>query len=186
MGTRRFYSIEEENSRIKWEKADKATAKKLRSAIKNPQIYKLKSTRGIGPSIIFLIFPILLLLFYLFLIAESQPFYMHIVVVCAVSFFFFTYLITRYLKTPPRPRFNLENYDIWIKRAKCTDIFTSGIGSDEQYFAAFNIGRVHVSLRLYRFQYKANPVGEEYIFFKFNNKHGNPWQAVSTNDIENF
>lgn len=185
MGTRRFTSIEEKDSRVKWEKADVLTAEKLKAAIKSRQIYTLRSVRGSGVSSIFLVFPVLLLLFYFFVIAETQPFYVHIIVVSALSIFFFGYLI-RFIKHPPRPSFNFKNRDIWIKRAKCNDLFISGTGSDKKYLAAFQMGTVHVCLRMRLFQYQVNPVGEEYIFFKFNKQYGNTWEAVSAVDVEKF
>lgn len=104
LGTRRFSSIEPIDSRVKWEKADAETAKKLKAAIQSKYIYKLRSVRGGGVSAMFLVFPVLLLLFYFLAIAKSQSFYVHIIVVCAMCIFFFAYLI-RYAKHPPRPFF---------------------------------------------------------------------------------
>lgn len=183
MGTRHFSRVEEADSRIKWEQADADVARKLAAAI-NKKSLGLASAK-VARVVVFLPGIILLELWagFTYLLISN---FLRIVGTVEIIFYIIggaalvfssIFLLTRYIKF--RPYLYPERQpDIWTFRAKCSGIRTSGQGSDKLYYADFQKGGVHICIRLQAFEYKANPTGKEYIFFKFNNRTGNRWTAI--------
>lgn len=75
---------------------------------------------------------------------------------------------------------------IWIFYAKCYEILTMGIGSDIKYYAHFQKGGDHISIRLTYSEYKNYPTGSEYIFYKFTDKTGTHWRTIPVCKLNEF
>lgn len=190
VGTRYFKPIEEKNSRIKWEQADANTALKLSLAI-NKYSHGIVSAK-VSRIVVFFPGVILLMLLggflyflgnnYSQLVAAEIVFY--ILYALAIVFFARHFLVS-YIKF--RPYLYPERQPcIWIFYAKCSDIRASGIGSDEHYYAHFQKGGGHISISITGWEYKMNPTGKEYIFYKFNDRTGNRWAAIPADKLSGF
>lgn len=189
MGTRHFYPVEEKNSRIQWEKADPDTAQKLVSAI-NKNSHGIVSAK-IARVVVFFPGVILLVLLagylnliknnYARLVFDIELFFY--ILYGALIVFFSVFMLRRYIKFRPY-LYPEKQPDIWIFRAKCGDISRSGMRSDETYYANFQKGGGHICIRIQWFEYKANPTGKEYIFYKFNDHTGNRWAAIAADRLD--
>ena len=191
MGTRYFSATEKEDSRIKWEKADSVTAGKLALAINkySSGLVTAKVARILVffPAVIWLI----LLVLYITLLAEhilqsgiSSELVFYLVFGAAIVFLGIL-LLTRYIRFRPY-LYPEKQPDIWIFRAKCSDAGTHGMGSDMSYHAYFQKGGGHIAIRITGYEYKLNPTGKEYLFFKFNDRTGNRWAAIPAEKLDEF
>ena len=191
MGTRYFSPVEEKDSRIKWERADANTAPKLALAI-NKYAHGIVSAK-VARIIVFLPGVILLVLLggYLILLRNNYVrlvsdiegvFY---ILFALLIVFFSIFLLVRYIKF--RPYLYPERQPcIWMFRTKCYEVSTMGIGSDKRYCAHFQKGGGHISIRLTYSEYKMNPTGNEYIFYKFSNQTGTRWSAIPADKLDEF
>lgn len=189
MGTRYFKPVEEANSNIKWEQADADTARKLATII-NKNIHGLISAK-VARIVMFILGAILLVLWIGFLhllmnnflrIVSSIEIIFYVIFGASIAFFSI-FALTRYIKVKPY-LYPDKQPCIWVFHAKCTGIRVSGPRSDKLYYADFQKGGGHICIRLQPFEYKANPTGKEYIFFKFNNRTGNRWAAIPAEQLE--
>ena len=181
MGTRHFSSVEERGSRIKWIKADPDMARKLAAAIKNdagPIPMFIGRINVFAPLVIL----IGLLTAFFYMTKETPaPLFFSIPFVSAGCVFFVLFL-WRGIKLLPY-FYPEKQADIWIFRAKCGEVYSSGIGSDERYYATFQKGGGHISLDL-GWCNEPELVGKEFIFYKFNDKCGNRWTAIRADAVE--
>lgn len=144
VGTRYFSPVEEKDSRIQWEQADVKTARKLALAV-NKYAHGIASSK-VGRIIVFLpgVILFVILIGYLYLLKSNYArlvfdvegvFY----ILFALSIVFFAiFLLGQYI------RFRHYLYPerqpcIWIFYAKCYEVSTMGVGSDERYYAHFQI-----------------------------------------------
>lgn len=183
MGTRRFHSVEQKDSRIKWERADAETTRKIILALK-------KNRYGLWVRLLtgfpFVIFLALLLGFLVKIFRNPDLIDTASMIFSAFCFtiIFVVYLV-RYIKL--RPYLYLERQSgIWIFRAKCADIniILRNSGRERRYYAYFQKGGIHISIPIRQSVHKANPKGEEYIFYKFNNRTGNRWAALAAHELD--
>ena len=181
MGTRHFSSVEGKDSRIKWEKADPDMAKKITAAIKN-DVGRIKL--GIGSAAVFVPVVILvgLMTAFFFMTRETPaPLFFSVPFVsggCAL----FVIALWRCIKLLPY-FYPEKQTDVWAFQAKCGEVCSSGIGSDERYYATFQKGGGHISLDL-GWCNEPELVGKEFIFYKFNERCGNRWAAVRAELVE--
>jgi len=73
--------------------------------------------------------------------------------------------------------------DIWIFQAKCDGRYAcvGRNGEDferEVYFANFQKAGGRMRIKISEHEYESNPIGEKYIFYKFNDRCGNRWAAI--------
>ena len=185
MGTRRFSKVEEKNSRIKWAKADPITKQKLSVAI-NKYSHGLVSAR-VARVLVFIPSIVLLVLLIIFLSKvknSNTPLVVFIIFFVTLTFFTIFFLIES-IKFRPY-LYPERQHDIWIFRARCEGRSTFGQGSDEVYFATFQKGGGHISIRISGYEYDSNPIGTEYIFYKFNDRCGNQWAAIEETKLDKF
>lgn len=173
MATRHFSRREEKDSRIKWEKVDSTMVPILLSAINQKS----------KPSIIGMVFAIIpfsfvamFIAFYFLILKKENPsllFSLFYLIVCVILLIIFSLVFIKPFLFP------IKKQDIWIFHAKCTDV-TFYRPNNNHYFAFFQQGGDHISIRITAHECKNKlPVGKEYIFYKFNNKRGNLWKAIT-------
>lgn len=189
MGTRHFSPVEEKNSRIRWEVADADIAPRLAAAI-NKNSHGLINAKA-ARVIVFIPGLILLAITAGFVrlfvrnferLFQGVEIYIYLFFALAIVFFG-VFLLRRYIKFRPY-LYPERQQTIWIFRAKCSDTHISGMTSDQSYYANFQKGGGHICIRLQWSEYQANPVGEEYIFFKFNDRTGNRWAAIAAKKLD--
>ncbi len=182
MGRRMFTHTETEDSRIQWTKADAITARKLAHAIRNNAGL---TPRGFGRILLFLpvLAPIAILMIFWKIVQVNPPPLWLTVIVLSAGTLMFAGILTACIRYLPYV-YPEKQSDIWIFRAVCSDIFASGPSSDALCFAAFQQGGGHIRIEITYREYKANPTGKEYIFYKFNERRNNRWAAIAADKLE--
>ena len=182
MRMRHFGEVEEKNSRIKWEKADPVTKQKLSAAINKYSFdsvpIKVVRVLVFTPGL-FILVPLII---FLSQIKNSDtPLVVSIIVYASLAFFAIVFL-NIYIKF--RPYLYPERQpDIWIFQAKCDGRYAcvGRNGEDferEVYFANFQKAGGRMRIKISEHEYESNPIGEKYIFYKFNDRCGNRWAAI--------
>ena len=188
VGTRHFYPVEKKDSRIKWERADVDTAKKLASAIHKNSY----GTAMIMVARIVVLFPfaILLTILVMFLgllkinyarIVNDTEIVVYIFYAACILFFL-VFLVIRYMKMRPY-LYPARQKRMWIFRTKCASTSVSGMRRND-YYANFQRGGDHICIQIQWPEYQANPKGKEYIFYKFNDRVGNRWAAIAADRLD--
>lgn len=186
MGTRNFSQVEEQDSRIKWKKADPATAQKLAAAI---PAYNGREALVKTPAklVVYLSTAILLVLLAVVLITAKDSDRPLVILIPGVASILFVavFLLARYRKAKSylSPE---KQAGIWIFRAKCSDMPDFGaFDRDRRYYPIhFQKGGAHICIYITAWEYKQYKagkmafIGKEFVFYKFNDKTGNPWKAV--------
>ena len=200
MGTRYFSSVEKKDSRIKWEKADSATAEKLRVAARN----KVSSVERITvflpvftPMVVLVVFFFMTKEMILSILSSNPDIPVGIIVSVFVLVFSVVILIDCIKKLPYL--YPEKQQNIWVFRAKCSDVatfnmirhfdrgengFTAEFDRYLQNHACFQKGGVHIAIPLSSDENESNLIGKEYIFYKFNEGCGNRWQAVQADKLD--
>jgi hypothetical protein len=180
MGTRHFTHVEPKDSRIKWTKADPDMVRKIAAAMeRNAGIVPLSTGRKIIIPILFL--PLTMLYFFHMVTKNTEAPLWFSVPYIAAAILFFALFIGRYVKNIPY-MYPEKRSDIWIFQAKCQEISTDY--DRDHFFASFNKGGGFIQIRISHQEYDLNPVGKTYIFYKFNDKFGNPWNAILEEKME--
>ena len=174
-------NIEPKTSRIQWEKAD--------PALRQQVVTFLHHSSGILPlriaRIIILLpgcVPFLLAALCLYIANTSRepipPWIVGIYLTCCAAGFLG--LLYKYLRHVPY-MYPEKQPDVWFFRAKChARHITSRHGSDhygDYYFADFHKAGIPIHVETTHQNYQDNPAGKTFVFFKFNDRTGNPWSA---------
>ena len=178
-------NVEPESSRIEWEKADPITAKKLAGALK-------KNSAPAWLVNLLLSFPTAFLLYFLVacVIMASKSSFPEIIALCILGIFpaclFLGILAYKYLEMRPY-LYPEKQAELWIFRTKCSRVAISGSrhsSRTQDYFAYFNSKAGKISIRIPYKEYNLNPVGKEYIFFKFKNQTGKRWTNIAAEKLD--
>jgi len=166
-------NFEGKNSRIEWEKADTVFAEKLRAAIRRDSAFGTLFGRIVVGAMV--LFPLLFVVFFLVELRKSAPFYFAIPFLSVPGFFIGIFLFGALMQVPFLHRKVYPN--IWIFHSKCVQYTrtNSPRGVDT---AAFHKSGQKIYVALHGEGYKFDPVGKDYIFYKFNDRRGNRWQVV--------
>lgn len=178
-------NIEPAHSQIEWGRPDLTTEKALISKLYN----KNKKSRVLVNIVmvlitIFLVFTIVYCLFQVSKDIGSIFFYMFGIVPASIILGALWY---QYMKGRPY-MYPEKQTEIFIFRSKCFQIGTSSrtttsSKTNRGYYAFFNSKAGKISMLIPYKEYVSNPVGKEYIFYKFNNKTGNKWMNIVSDDL---
>ena len=171
---------EPKDSRIVWEKADPGTAERLRAAIRRSSAFGHPLGRIL--TLPLLLFPLFFLAFYFLGLKDEAPLAFSVVFI-TVPLIFIGVFIYGYLEQVPSLH-QRQHPEIWTFGAKCVTIRNYAPSHRDECIAEFHKGGKKIYLRLYGDEYKFEPVGKEYIFYKFNEQRGNRWRAVRAELLE--
>lgn len=182
-----FKDGKEENNNIEWEKADDITTAKLTIAIKKYNGFPpatIANTMFLIPTV-FLLCVLVATAVEALKIPVSESFPLYIIGVFLPGLIL-SALFINYVKIKPY-LYPEKQSTIWIYRTKCFRRETSDrryTVSPSGYFALFNSkgGQIHIAIS--QNEYDSNPVGKQYIFYKFNDRIGNPWKVIAADKLD--
>lgn len=182
-----YTSKEEKDSNIEWEKLNSQMVPKLLMVI-NKKLKPEPVEIVFGFFILF--FVLNFIAFYIMLIITEKPPVYFSFLFLGICFSFIVILFLAFVKPFIFP---IKKSDIWIFRSKCTSVSIYHSGTNSRPYAYFNIGKEkNIMIKIKRIEsIKKEPVGKEYIFYKFNDRKKSPWRAVSLKEFnqaekENF
>ena len=160
MGVRHFKPREEKDSRIKWEKADALTAKKLAIALKKEQnpigLFIFAAMGLFGFCFLWVLIGALVLMF---MRGEGHVFYAFIL---GYAIFLVGFMIFRGAEY--RPYLNpAKQKDVWIFYATCQDAPNYGMRRPSD-MATFNKGGRHIAITIPHDEFLQKPAGKTYVF----------------------
>lgn len=195
IGMKKLSEIEKKDSRIKWTKVDPLTVQKLKMAIiarKKADRLPIWLTIYIG--MILNSFAFLVLGIFLLLAKErNTPYWISGVFISAFAIFYLVVIIS--IIREKNHIYIKKQSDIWIFRAKCAEAFegtttssmpklSSSNSGRTAYYAWFNKGGDRFRIEISKLELDSRPVGEEYIFYKFNDRRGNQWMGIPTKHVD--
>ena len=177
---KQYGRAEKDDSQIKWEKADPTTAEKLRAVSRRQSMHG-----GVWGWVIISLFGIISVRLFLFLFFELKaPLYFAVPVMTVSLIFIGIFLFSVLMQNPGLHRKMYPN--VWIFHSKCGSIINyipsqRSIGTG---MGVFHKGGQKIYLDVSGDGYKSDPVGKDYIFYKFNERRGNAWQAVQADKLD--
>jgi len=174
-------NIEPKTSRIQWEKADPALWQQAVTHLyQNSGIFPLRIARIV--ILLPMCVPFLLAALCLYVANTSDapvpPWVLALYLSCCLAGF----IGLLYAHLRRLPYMYPEKYpDVWFFRTKCHARRTSG-AHDNYYFADFHKAGCSIHIEITHQNYKDNPVGKTFVFFKFNDRTGNLWAAFQDED----
>jgi len=176
-------NYEPKDSRIEWEKLDSDTTRRLLAAIRKDNALGTPIGRIIVTAIFF--FPISMLVFLIREFSSTNTPFLLTIPFLAPLIIIITIFIIGYLQQIPWIHEKIHP-NIWVFHSKCNTIRNYNPSHHNNCIAEFHKRGKKIYLHLLGDEYKSDPVGKDYIFYKFNNRTGNYWKAIQARKLDDI